>query len=198
MYKLLGINMLDRWKNLINSISIIGNLSEEVLQPSELASFEETLKMTFPEEYKEFCQIFGTGRFQEAFSFYSPSASLILSQEQLDLIIESISNFPSNFPQDDLKKIELLRNLFVFGDDYGSYIFAWDMRTYSSDDKSYDIYLVLWDSPSETFDQECKFLGRSFFDLIDKTILTGEINNIYHDPISIEYPKRCFKRYIYS
>jgi len=44
---------------------------------------------------------------------------------------------------------------------------VWDLRTYQPEDSSYDIYWALWDCPdSEIFEEDFKFVGRSFFEFI--------------------------------
>jgi hypothetical protein len=190
--------MLKDWQNLISSINLIGDSFGELVNPSEFENFENQFDMIFPDEYKDFCQLFGTGAFQRAFTLYSPSEYLSEQQELLTLTIEDITRFPSNSPEEDLRKVNLLENAFIFGCDGGSYIFVWDLRTYMDMDKNYDIFVILWDSPSESFNEEIMFFGRSILGFVTDTLLTSKMYDLQEsgdNTASVEY---SFERYIPS
>jgi SMI1-KNR4 cell-wall len=188
--------MLQDWQNLSCSLVLDNDLPMEIITIEQFNYFEKKFKINFPEEYKEFCQIFGTGLFQSTFSIYAPSDYLLSHQNLISLVIKNISQFPSNNPQEDERKIDLLSHSFIFGCDGGSYMFIWDLNTYCDVDKSYDMYWVLWDSPSDLFDQEFKFLGRSFFDFIKNILLTPKIYEFYGMDNNFDSEKCCFERYI--
>lgn len=188
--------MLEDWQNLIDSITLFGDSLGEIIHSSQFEYFERQFSIIFPDEYKNFCQIFGTGSFQRAFTLYSPSEYLIGQQELLILTIEYICQFPSLYPEEDLRKVDLLQNAFIFGCDCGNYIFIWDLRTYGDIDKSYDIYTLLWDSPSETFNEEVTFFGRSMLSFVRDTLLTSKLYDLQEEGDNSNLVEYSFERYV--
>jgi hypothetical protein len=190
--------VLKNWYDLANSVEVIDEQSGiEVLTLEDILAFERTQGFLLPEEYKEFCQVFGTGSAQEIFNLYSPTDTLIFQQELLQLTVKNIVEFPSSSSQGDRRKIELLQNSFFFGDDSGSCMFMWDLRTYSDVDLSYDIYWGLWDAPSDSFEEEYKCLSRSFFTVVKEFIFLGRVNEFYESDFQTEASEKLlFKRYI--
>ena len=134
----------------------------------EIREFEQAHNILFPPDYKEFCQLFGTGVAGIRQLIYCPPTKQLLQvQEGLEITANSIREFPSRNPVVDQQKIAILENGFTFADDMGSCMLVWDLRTYRPEDSSYDIYWAVWDCPdSEVFEEDFKFVGRSFFEFI--------------------------------
>ena len=189
---------LEDWYQLASSIEIIDEPSGiELLTLEEALAFEKKHGFLLPQDYKEFCQVFGTGRAAKCVNLYCATDTLILQQELLYLTIKNISDFPSSSVQEDFLKVDLIQNSFYFGDDSGSCIFMWDLRTYSNLDSSYDSYLGVWDSPSDSFAEDYKYLGRSFFDLVNEFTFAGRIFELDQgDSKEPSSPDRIFERYI--
>jgi hypothetical protein len=188
--------MLEDWQNLIDSIILFGDSLGELIHSSQFEYFERQFSIIFPGEHKNFCQIFGTGSFQRVFTLYSPSEYLLGQQELLILTIEYICQFPSLYPKEDLRKIDLLQNAFIFGCDCGNYIFIWDLRTYSDIDKSYDIYILLWDGPCKTFNEEVVSFGRSMLNFVRDTLLTSKLYDLQEEGNNSDLVEYSFERYV--
>jgi hypothetical protein len=188
---------LEYWGRLIDTIEVINSPLIEIMTSEEILAFEQTHNLLLPQDYKDFCQILGTGQANKYLNIYSPTDSLIKHQQLIHLTIRHISKFPSNNVQQDLLKIDLLKNSFMFGDDSCSCMYMWDLRTYSNLDNSYDIYCGVWDSPAYSFDREYQLMGRSFLEFAKKHIFQGIISEIdpnIPDEI-VPASERVFERY---
>ncbi len=155
--------MRELWLQLARNIEFtVDRSGAEVCNQDELIAFETEQLIRLPEEYKEFCQIFGSGEVGSFFRIFCPSHFLLRAQEILSKMENKVrSNQIQN--EDFQQKIGILSNAFVFGDDFGNYVLAWDLRTYSESDKNYDIYMLYWEEPEIN---DFILVGRSFFDFV--------------------------------
>ncbi|MBE9009264.1 SMI1/KNR4 family protein [Pseudanabaenaceae cyanobacterium LEGE 13415] len=160
-------HMSNSWHELMQTLQFEGenasrNPSEEVI-----AVFEQEHKITLSSDYKEFCELFGSGCFGNTLDIYCPGNSqLLLGQERLQLIINNIREFSSGDAQLDDEKIDLLSNGFWIGIDSSGYCLICDLGTYCDEDSSYDLYWVQEDCPeSESLECNVYYAGRSFFEL---------------------------------
>ena len=154
--------MLKQWQTLFAGLEIVEQ-NPEVFSEEELARFEVENKVLLPTGYKEFCQIFGTGSFGDFIRIFCPNQSLVeYSELSLESISENIELFPSGRLDRDSSLQSLLKNSFVFGDDFGANIAAWDLGTYSNLDESYDIYWIDIDAS----DEDLYRVGRNFFEFV--------------------------------
>ena len=64
--------MLKRWQTLFAGLEIVEQ-NPEVFSEEELSRFEGENKVFLPTEYKEFCQIFGTGSFGNSIRIFCPN-----------------------------------------------------------------------------------------------------------------------------
>lgn len=161
--------MSNSWHELMQTLRFNGrrnasqNPTEEVI-----SAFEQEHKVIFPSDYKEFCKLFGTGEAGDWLRIYCPGDPRLLdNQEIFQSTIRHINFASSGNNEVDDRKIDLLSNGFCMADDRGAHFLMWDLRTYREEDLSYDLYWVLWDGPeSENFEDDIKFVGRSFFKFI--------------------------------
>jgi SMI1 / KNR4 family (SUKH-1) len=191
---------LEHWHQLISSIEVIDSPLMELMTSEEILTFEQSHNLLLPQDYKDFCQVLGTGQANKYLNIYSPTDSLIRQQELIRLTMQHVSNFPSSSIQQDLLKTNLLANSFMFGDDSCGCMYMWDLRTYSDLDSSYDIYCGVWDSPADSFEREYQLMGRSFLEFAEKYIFQGIISemdpNIPDEIMPVS--ERRFEKYRYG
>jgi SMI1 / KNR4 family (SUKH-1) len=180
------MSISNSWQDLIQNLNLkfLGDESgRSICTDEQLSTFEQEQNMILPKDYKDFCKIFGSGSVGDLLLIFCPGcARLIPGQEDLLLTSDYIRRFPSDAPDVDQQKIELLENGFVFGDDSGSQFLLWDLRTYSEQDFSYDIYWATWDAPeSEVLEEDMKLIGRSFFDFVQSFCYGSRKIELYPD-----------------
>jgi hypothetical protein len=162
------------WQSLLGQLEIIESSAEEygisqadfqydVMSIEECNFIERMIDVAFPESYKEFCQVFGSGCFGNDFmaiqcpnNFYLNS----LNPSKLNCIRHSGgSSSHTIFGHQEL--MNLIDSAFVFGG-YDYFTVFWDIRTYKHEDDSYDIYWAL----DECFQGEIFKVGRDFSEFI--------------------------------
>ncbi|MBW4538390.1 MAG: SMI1/KNR4 family protein [Myxacorys chilensis ATA2-1-KO14] len=139
---------------------------------ADLDAFEARTGLLLPEEYKEFCQVFGDGYFrfgiistpsEEGNNFTEYASDSMENLEMQDV---------EDFDPETAKHLVSLRQLFAhaleFGTNGEAMSFFWDSRTYSETDKSYDIYIASFENY-----RWCKF-GRSFFQFIQTLFIEND------------------------
>jgi hypothetical protein len=156
---------LQKWTSLLAELEV-GKFGGEIFTEEQLSDFESQYNIILPIEYKEYCQVFGTGQFGEFMDIVCPSNRLIeVSNNLLNSIRSAADDIPksrANYLAISIDAImDLLDSAFVFGG-YDDSIVLWDLRTYQEDDHSYDIYWAL----SEDFMGDIYKVGRSFFEFI--------------------------------
>jgi len=166
---------LDKYRNLLNQLDL--NLEcfllSELVYPNDsfilnelqLIDFENTACFKLPQEFKEYCQVFGSGRFgSDGFAIYCPDIENIEGHLGSN---ENILEACQHSFKWSVKELELLNNAYRFGSGECYVSFIFDLRSYSEEDKSYDIYGISCD------DGVIYFLGRSFFEFVSE-ICIGE------------------------
>ncbi|BAY13038.1 SMI1/KNR4 family protein [Calothrix sp. NIES-2098] len=158
---------LKKWKFLLAKLEVILQCTRSLstLNAIQLLDFESRSCLVLPEGYKEFCQVIGSGRFGQNM-FFIEVPDIENSEEQL-LSNEIIIDACKDSYQWSTEIQELLKHAYLFGggDFYVSFIF--DLRTYSQQDKSYDIYGVSCQTGFSCY------LGRDFFEFVCE-ICVGE------------------------
>ena len=155
---------METWLNLLAQIEIIELPSgSDIWTQEELSQFEKETDIILPQNYKEYCQVFGSGQFGDYMTIYAPYP--YLSSMSLENIKEEIVEFPE--PQHGKKMNveslnELLNSAFVFGTNSICDIAFWDLRTYSDSDRNYDIYFA----NSDYFGGDIYLLGRDFYEFV--------------------------------
>ncbi|MCU0543251.1 MAG: SMI1/KNR4 family protein [Oscillatoriaceae cyanobacterium Prado104] len=157
--------MINQWRQLLATLEVTEDDSGlEILSEDELTAFEIQNNITLPTDYKEFCQILGTGCLWDLVLIFCPSNYLLETQkDMIGAMIDQIRRYPSQDFNRDIEYINLLNSAFMFGEVGESRLIFWDLRTYSESDKSYDIYWADWETP------ECGeriFIGRNFFEFV--------------------------------
>jgi hypothetical protein len=160
----------------------IDNFAQELFTPSEqeLEEYELILKHHLPLEYKNFCRVFGEGRF-------SDDEFCINCQDTLDPI-ENLESNPSilescletfKYEHQWTSQLQsLVENAYLFGWGNNKLIFVFDLRTWSDSDQSYDIYGLKFS------DCYCYQVGRDFFKFIQEGCIGGKINKEFPNLIS--------------
>jgi SMI1-KNR4 cell-wall len=155
--------MTQKWQELFEQIDFSDH-GKELCNASDFARFETDLGFIFPDDYKTYCQLFGTGLLGYAMHVYAPTPHLIeYSNGALELLKERVERFPSKNSERNKRLFSLFESSFIFADDSGVYVAMWDLRTYSEEDKSYEIYWIATDDPSG---EDGYSLGRSFYEFV--------------------------------
>jgi hypothetical protein len=151
------------------------------MNQAELEKFELKVGYKLPLEYRNYLQIFGEGRFgTEGFCIESPNI-----YDFNAFLEKNISILESCFGSFEINKrltIEiqhLIKNAYIFGrtDDV---ILVFDLRTWSSNDQSYDIYGL-------NFSSCCYFkIGRNFFEFVRDCCIGEKIKRNFPDLIFID------------
>ncbi len=156
-----------KWHEILEDIEIVEeNGEKEVWSKEQLLYFEQETGVLLPEQYKVFCELFGTGYFGDDCDYVRIECPHPNSFEIFIISIKKeIEWFPGSAINGDIKNDKLLQelfdNAFVFGDTPCSNIFFWDLRTYNSLDDSYDIYLANSDCFEGVY-----WVGRDFYEFI--------------------------------
>lgn len=178
---------MQKWQSLLAHLEVFDERGE-CLSEEEMLEFETTNNIKLPKDYKFFSQVFGSGRFGEFIIIYSPIHSHYFHQFPLETIQYEITN-RLWYPLEELEKnmnlesiADLLKGAFVFGEDGGTYIAIFDLKTYSESDYSCDIYWV----HCPEFDGGIYRVGRDFFEFVCDFCLGTKYYEIL--PISICSP----------
>jgi hypothetical protein len=185
---------LDKWWELRNkSVEIVISEYASKMELTTLGifkKFESYTNIILPNQYKEFCVVFGAGTFGiNRFNIWClPNTNIVSSNNtwNLEQILNDHQNIASNLKQgckwtSTINKVLDSAIIFGKGDNLGTY-FLFDMNSYSADDLSCDIYgfdcdsinLNSQESPGVSY-----FLGRSFFDFI-KNICIGDYAQLHY------------------
>jgi len=172
---------LSKWTELLTELSVYGN-SEDIqrLDQGDFDAFESQNNVRLPQDYKYFCQVFGTCKLGDFIFVYCPTKYLVYSQEDIDGMIEQIFMFSStDNSQRDENYIQLLQSSFKFADDGIGAIIFWDLRTYSEVDDSYDIYWAGWEIPES---EDPVLIGRDFYEFVKEFCLGQKSYKVLPDP----------------
>lgn len=157
--------MKQKWYSLLAQMEILGN-QKGTLNEETILTFEKETGIILPNEYKEFCQIFGGGTFGSFVSILRPSSHMLeMSSLTLYAIKTDFREYLWKKTEDTSTKAteRILDFALRFAEDYFSnYIAIWDLRTYNKLDQSYDIYWLKWDG----FEGDIYYLGRSVFEFV--------------------------------
>jgi len=160
--------LIETWQNLLGQLDVTEEDGASVCSLVELSRFESNCGVVLPEDYKTFCQVFGSGQFGDGMSISCISRYNEVTLEILKSVLEDgfDSELDYRLARGESLEIESIRELLdaalVFGGSGSTDVVLWDLRTYSSEDKSYDIYM----SRIESFPGVCK-VGRSFTEFVE-------------------------------
>jgi len=160
--------VIQAWQDLLSQLDVIEEEGAVVCNMAELNAFESKLGIILPEDYKTFCQVFGSGQFGDGMSISCISnydeimLNMLRSTLEDDFDTELDYRIARGESLETGAIQELLDMALVFGGDGSTDVVLWDLRTYSPKDMSYDIYM----SRIESFPGVCK-LGRSFTEFVE-------------------------------
>jgi hypothetical protein len=157
---------LQPWQQLMMELEV---QQQECLRPcpeAELLAFEAESGIILPDSFKGFCQVFGGGSFCEMIDIWCPP-DIALSQEFIGYHQQDMRSMREADPKRFNSKLveTFLNTALIFGTSSRQESFVWDLRTYSRDDLSYDIYLLHIGSP------DAYFVGREFTEFITEYCL---------------------------
>lgn len=186
----------EKWQKLIERLEITTDEGgAEVLDAESLESFENKYNIKLPNDYKEFCQILGTGVLAEQVRICCLTEQYVSNErwflnDAISKLQKHLENDPSKDPNRDLTFINLLKFALPFGDLCdGDLLLVWDLRTYSRSDDSYDIFCVDCVTP------ECDdpvFLGRIFFDFVQDFCYTARPSEIFPDIFDLPFSEEDY------
>ncbi len=156
--------MIAEWQKLLKQVEVRGDIFE-LTSDEDLLEFEARTGIVLPSNYKEFCQVFGSGEFgNDLLNIH------VISHDNLLSMVEWTSQLKDNLDMevylDDLTmaKLEVIRHhlksALIFGGNGKSQFCFWDLTTYKKLDDSCDIYLASWGS------YDCCRVGRDFFTFV--------------------------------
>jgi len=174
---------MQKWRSLLAHIEVF-NERGECLSEQEMLEFETKNNIKLPKDYKILSHFFGSGTLGNMINIYSPIYSYYFNQFSLETIQYEIT-YPHLYYLEELEDMtlesiaDLLKGAFVFGEDGGTWIALFDLRTYSESDYSCDLYWL----KSPDFDGEVYRVGRDFFEFVCDFCLGAKSYEIL--PISI-------------
>jgi hypothetical protein len=143
-------------------------ISRERLQScsnQEINLFESNSGIILPSDFKDFCRVFGTSSFGEFVGISCPP-DVEFSREISDNLRQALERLRETDIRFESRAVDdILENALIFGADQTQDFFLWDLRTYSLEDDSYDIYFVTVNLP------EAYLIGRSFFEFVTEYCL---------------------------
>jgi len=173
--------VLQVWQGIISQLEVREEEGSDIWSAEKLARFEVDSGILLPEDYKSFCQIFGSGQFGDGMSISCPmndEVELEILRSVLEDEFDSELGYriarDESLNRDSIR--ELLNTIFSFGGSGNTDIVMWDLRTYCDEDKSYDIYM----SRVDTFPGICK-VGRSFSEFVETFCLGIRAFNHFPD-----------------
>ncbi len=175
---------MENWNALFNSLEISGD-SNFVCEDKDIDLFEKKTEFALPNNFKEYCKVFGSGVHSREFSIYCPCEDggkwdlLTYGTWQLtalkDAVEFEINHSLKGFPAANYDKMrwleDLLNHSFPFASNGFAESFIWDFNSYRESDKSYDIYRVGIDSL-----EEAALVGRNFYKFITEFIYEHRID----------------------
>jgi len=179
--------MLSQWQDLLKRLTVVDE-DPELFSAENVADFEKELGFSLPVGYSEFCQVFGTGTFDNY--VYIRCLKKSIHEECIEAInmnLEVMFEFIDTYPYAPSLKY-FSEHCYVFGASAAAHYFAWDLETYSPIDKSYDIYIIPFQSLTH------KKVGRDLLEFVTGFCLgSGSIGYGYD---VTEYPIQSFTRQI--
>lgn len=156
--------MIDKWQLLLAQLEVIESpLGWEIWTDEELHSFEDETGIILPAEYKNFCQVLGTRHFGKYIRIYCPNLNISKAEIQgLKYIIDRFPRAVSSKKTDIESLKKQLDSAFIFGGAPDADILFWDLKSYSIDDKSYDILLT----KGNFLEGELYKVGRDFYEFV--------------------------------
>jgi hypothetical protein len=180
---------MENWQQLLKKTDVEG--TPNIMTVSDLLTFETENNLVLPEDYKDFCQVFGSGLFGNEIRIQCPPkteespnifAMLISYLDELKLLNE--------FSDAKSKQIfQILNNGLLIGDTFNGELFMFDLSSSSKEDDSYDIYIIDMDS-FESYGTGINKVGRDFYEFISDAALNNRTVGFTDD---FDYPDEMFE-----
>jgi predicted transposase YdaD len=175
---------MKKWYELLKDANV--KKTQYLISVDDLQTFEIDNNVSLPEEYKEFCQVFGSGVFGNEIKIYCPPA--IEYTHNVVAILGSGLEFLKQTNQISIHRAEhiarLFKNALIFGCTSSSSYFLWSLTAENSDDCE-NIYMVNLDS-FECEGGEIEIVCKSFYKFIKDIALKNEpysgVMSKYHYP----------------
>lgn len=175
---------MKKWYELLKDANV--KKTQYLISVDDLQTFEIDNNVSLPEEYKEFCQVFGSGVFGNEIIIYCPPA--IEYTHNVVAIFGSGLEFLKQTNQISIHRAEhiarLFKNALIFGCTSSSSYFLWSLTAENSDDCE-NIYMVNLDS-FECEGGEIEIVCKSFYKFIKDIALKNEpysgVMSKYHYP----------------
>lgn len=144
-----------KWVDLFEKTKIIGEPTPS--SNNEIIEFESYAKIFMPQEFKDFCRVFGSGHFGNSRVFIDcPREDFIDYHEEKierrEILLIDIAEGSENY--------NFLQYSYPIGTGVNDTHILFDLKSYQESDQSYDLYLYT------DLDQNRYYFGRSFFDFI--------------------------------
>jgi hypothetical protein len=152
---------LAKWRLLLAQTEVKYKWTDHLSTRSaeQLLEFESRAELILPTGYKEYCQVFGYGRFGiNCFSIECPPLEDVEGGVILNRDVISAAKGAYPYPEDVLR---LLDSALLFGLGDGYILFGFDLRTYSDSDESYNIFAI----GEKSIDTVYNNIGRDFLHL---------------------------------
>jgi SMI1 / KNR4 family (SUKH-1) len=167
-----------KWDILLERLSI-DDQWRRVASLEDFVSVEQKMNIKISEDYQYFCQILGAGRLdnfldidcldEEQIIHGQDTAEYMIEkinygvQHRTSMILTELESAEYYKDRADDRYVELLKSSLIFGNYNDEYVVFWDLRTYNSNDDSYDIYWYSQDVPDGDIPVK---IGRDFTDFI--------------------------------
>lgn len=183
---------MQEWNRLFQELNFTQPIyRREIVSKKELIEFEISTDIVLPSAYKNFCQVFGSGRFGNLIDIYYPNLCLInRTKIVFDVVKQQLKEYPSKDKLQDEKVINWFSNILIFGSDDRGNVAAWDLKSFDELNKTYDIYCIQVDD----FNDEIYKIGSNFFDFVNNFCLGQQIFSFLPEYMIIE-PCNSFTPY---
>ncbi|MEM6614346.1 MAG: SMI1/KNR4 family protein [Cyanobacteria bacterium P01_C01_bin.72] len=150
---------LQKWFTLLEQVEVVHRRDPKMhtITLEQIEQFESQSGFILPQEYKEYCQVFGSGIFGiTLLRVYCPDH---LNVEEHLISLQDAINACVDFSDYTEEEKQIFESAYVFGYGADYTLFIFDSKTYSSEDKSVNIYGI---SELDTI----YFIGRSFYEFV--------------------------------
>jgi hypothetical protein len=160
--------MIERWQSLLEEIDVRREIEQDTRTSNELHLFEIQKSIILPNDYKSFCQVFGSGVFGSYLTIFCPEIDQVeidyLKVELRDSEVEG-SELSYRIKDGESENIDVVERVldraFIFGSTSGGELLVWDLESLELEDIEYSIYMTrVEDFPG------IYRVGRNFFEFI--------------------------------
>jgi SMI1-KNR4 cell-wall len=138
---------LNKWQELLNSVEFSPDFNLKPIDREVIDNCEAELGIKFPEDYKDYCQVFGEVDYGKEIAITTADVDTVRnSRQQCQDILDSYEE--GDYSKSGWANVLVMRRVsesgFVFGSSPNAIDFGFDLSTYSEIDKSCDIYMIYY------------------------------------------------------